>query len=183
VGMFITIYLVWRNPLKVSRVVVKKYPDEEGKSDKYYIVINNRKPYPVTINSVVCYEHRMYKVELVKSEMLPTVTPELQVDKKLIKTICKFEISANGQSVVEAYDGKVSTFLKNYIKVKRLLFAVNTSHGYYELWCSNIVVEKMGVGEMYSVDYYEDFESKLGAEIQRLKLIVKALKKRIKRNE
>ena len=152
----IAVLVSWKlhsqKPLKIERVVIRKKKD----NDTYILVIKNRKPYPVEIESIECFTKRHYCVvtKAQNAEYQKFLNYKYRCFKKCYKENAKFYIEANGDIVIEIEDNKIDG------KIHKLLFTINTSHGYHEVWCKNIQEYEIGKTEVYDLKDKKEFESK-----------------------
>lgn len=145
-----------QKPLIVDRVVIHQKLYEST----YILIIKNRKPYPVQINSASCFSKKSYLVRKV-ADHNPSYSSILNM------AFCKFssketlEIGANGHTEMRI-KGNV---LKE--PLERMLFSLKTSHGYHELWCKNILtVDMSGNTSVYTLDYDYEYHNKFKANIR-----------------
>lgn len=141
-----------RKPLKVTRVVVHQKDSES----KFIIVVRNVKPYPVTIKAVDCYRRKRYQVQK-KTGGKPEYDELFPGSEQMFRDQVDCEISANGHTDV------IVTANPQTDIPSKLLFLLDTSHGYHELWCKEVTVVEIGQVEVYGVEYKYDYYSKLPA--------------------
>lgn len=151
-----------QKPLAIDRVVVHK----SNSSNTYILVIKNRKPYPVTIKATRCYTTKVYEVE-VKTGRKPEYSEQLLGSNSLFQNTSDFEIAPNGHTDIRITGSNPPE------KVNKLLFSINTSHGYHELWCKEILLVDVGVAETYDLDYRHPFNYKITAKLKYYWLIAK----------
>ena len=65
-----------------------------------------------------------------------------------------FEIAAKGHTDIRICDVSLSDI------PAKLLFLLETSHGYHELWCKDVILVEIGKADVYSLEYKCDFNSK-----------------------
>jgi len=142
-----------RRPLKISRVIVHQKASESN----FIIEVENVKPYPVTIKAVDCYRGKRFRVKktfggrLVYHELFP-------ISEQIFSDRVECEISANGHK-----DVRVSSSRQSNIPCK-LLFLLDTSHGYHELCCNKVAGIDIDCSEW--LEYKYDYSSKLPAKIR-----------------
>lgn len=162
IGVLISWYRSSRKPLKIERVVIHKKETEST----YILIVKNRKDYPVEIKSTNCYKKRIYNIEK-KNKQEPEYSELLRLTDSLFINSERFEIGANGHTDIRIKGQNING------KVSRLLFSINTSHGYHELWCKSILVVEIGKTEVYGLEHRYEYESKYKARIKYYWLKVK----------
>ncbi len=154
----ITVLWSWYNrskmPLKIERLVVH---NKVGKST-YIIVIKNSKSYPVNIKSTSCYTQASYKVEK-ENNQKPEYMETLSLSNNLFVNNDSFEIGANGHTDIRI----PGQHLKS--DITKLLFSIQTSHGYHQVWCNSIItVDMTGKIQTYGMEEMFEFDSKFKAK-------------------
>jgi len=140
-------------PLKIERLVVHNKASEST----YIIVIKNSKTYPVNIKSSACYTKSSYKVEK-KNNQKPEYMDTLSLSDNLFINNDSFEIGANGHTDIRIVGQHLNT------DITKLLFTIQTSHGYHQVWCSNIItVDMTGKIQCFGMEKMYDFDSKFKA--------------------
>lgn len=147
-------YLSTRKPLKVTRLVIHK---QKGTAT-YIPIVRNVKAYPVTIKRTDCYKRKKYEVQ--KRHGGRPEYSELFPSSELVFTTKKrFNIAAKGHTDIRIENVALSDV------PNKLLFLLETSHGFHELWCKDIVIVEVGKADVYSLIYGYDFKSKWLAKI------------------
>jgi len=153
VGVMASWYRSARKPLKIMRVVVHRKEDETT----FILVVKNVKPYPVTIKRTDCYRRKKYQVQ--KELGGKPEYSELFPGSEMLSTSRQaFEIAANGHTDIRIAGAR------NLTIPEKLLFLLETSHGYHELWCKDVSIVEIGKVDVYSVEYKYDYESKRRAK-------------------
>ena len=170
VSVMVKWYQSSRKPLKIVRVVVHKTAEDMT----FILVTKNRQPYPVTTKRIDCYKRKIFEVQK-KVGGEPEYSERLSSREMLFMGRSDFEVPAN-----------TNTDLR--IKVpgtadipNRLLFSMDTSHGYHELWCDEISVLEVGRTEVYRVDYMDEYKSKVAAKVMYHWRLVQELTRRCSR--
>jgi hypothetical protein len=141
-------------PLKIERLVVH---NKVGKST-YIIVIKNSKTYPVNIKSTTCYTKSSYKVEK-KNNQKPEYMHTLALSDNLFINNDSFKIGANGHTDIRIPGQNLNTDITN------LLFTIQTSHGFHQLWCNSIItVDMTGEIKIFGMEEMYEFDSKFKAK-------------------
>jgi hypothetical protein len=122
------------------------------------LVVKNVKPYPVVIKRTDCYRRKKYEVQKKHGEK-PEYSELFSGSERIFGTKAEFEIAANGHTDIRISDVSLSDI------PTRLLFLLETSHGYHELWCKEVTVVEIGKVDVYSLEYKLDFESKWHAKV------------------
>lgn len=156
----VTVLVSWyrntQSALKVQRVVIHR---RKVDSD-YILVIKNRKPYPVIINSISCFLKYTFNVEK-KSTQPVEYSETLSLGDRVFFENENYEISPNGNANIKIKGGIVNH------ELLKLLFTLQTSHGYHEIWCKNIVtVDITGKSKTSKMDFMYDTDSKLKAKVK-----------------
>jgi len=138
-----------RRQLKITRTVVHK-KNEKG---TFILVVKNVKPYPVVIKRTDCYRRKKYEIQK-KHGGKPEYSELFSGSEMIFSNKEVFEIAANGHTDIRISDVSLSDI------PAKLLFLLETSHGYHELWCEEVMIVEMGKTEVYSLEYKHDFESK-----------------------
>ena len=69
-----------------------------------------------------------------------------------------FEIGANAHTDIRIVGQHLNT------DITKLLFTIQTSHGYHQVWCSNIItVDMTGKIQCFGIEKMYDFDSKFKA--------------------
>ena len=170
VSVLVGWYRSARKPLKIVRVVVHK-----TKNDMTFILVTkNRQPYPVTTKRVDCYKRKIFEVQK-KAGGKPEYSERLSSREGLFMGSSEFEVPANANT-----DLRIKVTGTADIP-NRLLFSVDTSHGYHELWCDDISVLEVGKTEVYSVDYKNEYRSKMAAKVMYRWRLIQELTRRCSR--
>lgn len=143
-----------RKPIAIDRLVIHKKNDEST----FILILKNRKDYPVTIKRIDCYTRRHFIVTKKSSEP-PEYQESLNLAERVMHDQSEFQLLANAHTDKRI---KADPIEGSYSK---LLFSLDTSHGFHQLWCNNILIVPMGVGETYELDYERDFHSKIQARL------------------
>ena len=156
-----------RLPLKIVRTVAHRKKD----GMTIILVTKNRQAYPVTIRRVDCYKRKIFEV-LKKSGGKPEYSERLSSREMLFMANAQFEVPANANT-----DLRID--LKSAVEMPdRLLFSIDTSHGYHEIWCDDVTIVDIGKTEVYSIDYKSEYTSKALAKATYYWKVVKALTSR-----
>lgn len=142
-----------RKPLSISRVVVHK--KDSGLT--FILVARNRKSYPVETKRIDCFSRKIFEVEQKKGEK-PEYAESLSSRYGVFMGRHEFEVPAKGNTDIRIeVTGEVEI-------PARLIFSIDTSHGYHELSCNDITVVDIGKTEVYSVDFKKEYSSKIVAK-------------------
>jgi hypothetical protein len=142
-----------RKPLKITSVVVHKKEDETA----FILVVKNVKSYPVTIKRTGCYRRKKYQVQK-KLGGKPQYSELFPGSEMLSASREPFEIAANGHTDIRIAGAR------NLNIPGKLLFLLETSHGYHELWCKDVLIVEIGKVDMHGVEYKYEYESKRRAK-------------------
>lgn len=162
-----TVLISWfknsQKALKIDHVVVHSKKAESI----FILVIENRKPYPVTIKTISAFLKSNILVEKCKN-LPPIYKNTLSATDLVFMSSQSFEIPANGYTEI-----RIHTEAKA-MKYSSLTFSIHTSHGYHQLDCNQIQnIEMQGESKVFAVEYTKGFSSRLKAwcKYQSLKLI------------
>lgn len=153
VSVMVSWYRSATKPLKITRVVVHRKEDETT----FILVVKNVKPYPVTIKRTDCYRRKKHQVQK-KLGGKPEYSELFPGSEMLSTSRQAFEIAANGYTDIRIAGAR------NLDIPEKLLFLLETSHGYHELWCKDVSIVEIGKVDVYSVEYKYDHESKRRAK-------------------
>lgn len=153
VSVLVGWYRSVRKPLKIVRVVVHRKTD----GLTFILITKNRQAYPVTTKRIDCYKRKIFAVEK-KTGVKPEYSERLSSREAVFMASAKFEVPASAETDLRVEAPKVEDV------PSRLLFSIDTSHGYHELWCNDVTVVDIGKAEVYSVEYKDEYESKLAAK-------------------
>ena len=143
-----------RKPLSISGVVVHK--KESGLT--FILVTKNRKAYPVETKRIDCYTRKFFEVEK-RIGGKPQFSERLSSRYAVFSSKHQFEVPAKGNIDIRLeVTGEVEIS-------SRLIFSVDTTHGYHELVCSDIAVVEIGKAEVYSVGFKKEYSSKILAKV------------------
>ena len=143
-----------RKPLSISRVVVHK--KDSGLT--YILVTKNRKSYPVETKRIDCFSKKIFEVEQ-REGGKPEYAERLSSRYAVFSSKPFFEVPAKGNIDIRIeVSGQVEI-------PDRLIFSIDTTHGYHELSCNDITVVEIGKTEVYSVDFKKEFDSKSHAKL------------------
>jgi hypothetical protein len=154
VSVMIGWYRSARKPLKISRVVIHK----EDNKNTFILVIRNVKNHPAMIKRVDCYRGKKYEVQK-KPGRLPEYNEFHPGSKMIFCCENAFEIPANAHTDIRI---EVAT---NIDIPSKLLFLLETSHGYHDLNCRDISIVNIGKVDVYSLEYDHEFETKYRAKV------------------
>jgi len=149
VSVMVGWYRSARRPLRVTRVVVHKSTNDLT----FIVLVKNVKDYPVTIQRTDCYRRKKYEVQK-KHGGRPEYSKFFPGSEMIFTSRDTFEIAANGHTDIRIRIAGTTDI------PSRLLFLLETSHGYHELWCKEIVVVEIGKVEVYGVEYKDEYRSK-----------------------
>lgn len=170
VAIIVVLRSWYRNTQKALRIEsVTIYAD---KADTiYFLVVKNRKDYPIAIKSIICYTKKNYNI--VKHSNGKWEYSVLFKDSEIL--------SRNSEEFIIRESGNTSikmVGIKSSREFSKLIFTMNTSHGKFELWCKNLVFEEMGKCKVYDQDHNYEYESVFFAESRYYWEIIKAFFKR-----
>jgi len=156
----VTVLWIWfknsQRPLKIERVVIHKKEQEST----YILVIINRKPYPVELKSTNCYTKPYFRV-VQKKNQGPEYSALLSLSDNLFLNSEKFVINASGHTDIRISGNNFSG------EISKILFSIQSSHGYHQIWCKNIlIVDMSGNNEANEMDHVYEFDSKVKAKIR-----------------
>lgn len=143
-----------RKPLNISRVVVHK--KDSGLT--YILVMKNRSSYPVETKLIDCFSKKIFEVEQ-RVRGKPEYAERLSSRYAVFSSKSFFEVPVKG-----SLDIRIEVAGQARIP-DRLIFSVDTTHGYHELSCKDITVVEIGRTEVYSVDLKKEFDSKCHAKL------------------
>ena len=149
IGVLVSWFRSLQKPLNIERVVIHK--EEEGST--FILIVRNRKEFPVNINSISCYKKPTYEVQK-KNNQKPEYLKYFSSSDLFFRNSDQFVIDANGHTEIRIKSGKFNG------PVQRLLFSINTSHGYHEIWCKDILEVDIGKSEVFGVEYKQKYKSK-----------------------
>jgi hypothetical protein len=155
ISVLISWYRNSRKPLKVEKVIIRRKDSES----RYILIIKNKKDYPVEIKSAECYTNKKYEI-LKKMGQKPEYSEMLSHSERLFSDSQKFKIEANGHTDISIIGRNINN------NITKLLFSLHTSHGYHELWCSNILIVPVEQIQIFDVEYHYKFETKFKARIK-----------------
>lgn len=163
-----------RKPLSISRVVVHK--KDSGLT--YILVTKNRKSYPVGTKRIDCFSKKIYEVEQ-RVGGKPEYAERLSSRYAVFSSQSSLEVPAKGN-----HDIRIEAAGQAEIP-DRLIFSIDTTHGYHELSCSDITVVEIGKAEVYSVEFKKEYGFKIHAKIiyywRRILEITKRCSRRLRR--
>lgn len=167
-------YSSTRKPLSISRVVIHK--KDSGLT--FILVTQNRKSYPVEAKRMDCFSKKFFEVEQRVGEK-PEYAERLSSRYAVFSSKYQFEVPAKGN-----LDVRIEVTTQVEIP-DRLIFSVDTSHGYHELVCNDITVVEIGKTDVYSVDFKKEYDSKILAKAryywQRISELTKRFSRRLRR--
>lgn len=163
-----------RKPISISRVVVHK----EDSGLTYILVTKNRKSYPVETKRIDCFSKKIFEVEQRVGEK-PAYAERLSSRYAVFSSTPSFEVPAKGDLDIRIEVAKQAEI------PDRLIFSIDTTHGYHELYCNDITVVEIGKTEVYSVDFKKEYGSKSFAKImyywRRILELTKRYSRRLRR--
>ena len=170
----LTVLVGWyrntRKPLRIVRVVVHKHKDRTT----FILVTRNRQPYPVITKRIDCFKGKIYEVQ-------KKVGGKVEFSERLSSRVALF-MSSHEFEVPASANTDLRIEINDTVDVpERLLFSVDTSHGYHELWCDVVSIVEVGKTEVYAVDYQKEYSSKLVAKLMYYWKIIGELTKRSSR--
>jgi hypothetical protein len=142
-----------RKPLKIKRVIV--HTDDDGST--FILETINCKDYQVSINRIDCYRRKIYEI-MKKTGSSPEYSEHLTSRDAIFMTWDSFEVPAKAFTHL-----RINKPGKEPLP-KQLIFTLHTSHGYHELRCSNITEVEGNNLEVFSVDYRNEYNSKISAK-------------------
>ena len=142
-----------RKPLKIVRVVVHQKKDRTT----FILIMKNRQAYPVTTKRIDCYKRKIFEVQK-KVGGRPEYSERLSSREALFMQTTGLEVPGSANTDLQIEVDRVVDI------PGRLLFSIETSHGYHELWCSDVIVVDVGKATAYSVDYIHEYNSKVAAK-------------------
>lgn len=143
-----------RKPLSISRVVVHK----KGDGLTYIIVTKNRKSYPVETRRIDCFSKKTYEIEQRVGEK-PEYVEKLSSRYAVFSSKASFEVPAKGN-----VDIRIEVNGQTEIP-DRLVFSIDTTHGYHEVSCNDITVVEIGKTVVYSVEFKKEYGSRVRAKM------------------
>ncbi len=142
-----------QKPLKIERVVIHR----KEKDCNYILVFKNRKDYPVNIKSIHAYTTPKFKIEQQYGNK-PMYSEVLSLSDNLFLHSDVAEIGARGHENVKVAGNHFTGDLP------KILFSIQTSHGYHEIWCKNILtVEMNGKTSVIALKHIYESNSKFKA--------------------
>lgn len=117
-----------KSPIKVVETVISR---EDVNKHRIILRIENIKPYPVTIKSLVCFSRSPYRIEK-RPMQRPKIKRILSVKDRVFGFGKELTISELGEERSMFY---VSSDISN---ISQLIFLVDTSHGFIRMQCKNI---------------------------------------------
>lgn len=167
VSVLISWYRDTRRPLTIRRVVVHRKKDETT----FILLVKNVKDYPVTIKRTDCYKRKKFQVQkkqggkLEYSEVFPS-------SERVFTSTEVFEIPPIGHTDIRIK-------MEDATNVpSQLLFCIESSHGYHELRCRDIVVVEIGTVDFYRLEYKKEYSSKWFAKIMYYLALIQSLTNR-----
>ena len=121
-----------QKPLKIERVVLHRKESECN----YILVVKNRKDFPVVIKSINAYTTPKFRIEQQYGNK-PMYSEVLSLSDSLFLNSDSTEIGARGHEHVKVVGNHFTGNLS------RILFSIQTSHGYHEIWCKKILTVEM----------------------------------------
>jgi len=153
VSVMVGWYRSARKPLKIVRTVIHKENDKAT----FILVVKSVKEYPVAIKRLDCYRRKKYEVQK-KEGGKPEYSVVFAGSEMIFGSKETFQIAANGHTDIRVSEVGFSDV------PSKLLFLLETSHGYHELWCKDVTTVELGKTEVYSLEYGYEFESKWPAK-------------------
>lgn len=154
VGVLVGWYKSTRRALEIDKVVIQQKQD----GSTYILVVRNRKNYPVEIKTTNCYRRKLYNIEK-RPNQKPEFSELLNLNEDnvfLDKTT--FTIGSRGNTDIRINGLRIEG------DISGLLFSINTSHGYHEIWCKNILILDIGKADVYELEYRKEYHSKFKAK-------------------
>ncbi len=153
----VSVLLGWyrsaRLPLKIVRTVVHQKQDKTT----FILVAKNHQAYPVSIRRIDCYKRKIFEVKK-KTGGKPEYSELLSSREALFMINTHHEIPAKANTDIRLEVAKIENVPSLF------LFSIDTSHGYHELWCNDVTLVELGKSEVYSVDYANEYKSKIVAK-------------------
>ncbi|MBL4713968.1 MAG: hypothetical protein JKY64_05540 [Alcanivorax sp.] len=163
-----------RKPLSISRVVVHKKDD----GLTYIIVTKNRKSYPVETKRIDCFSKKSFEIEQ-RAGGKPEYIEKLSSRYAVFSSKASFEVPAKGIVDIRIEVGGQTNISD------RLIFSIDTTHGYHEISCNNTTVVEIGIAEVYSVEFKKEYGSKSRAKMvycwRRIVELTKRCSRRLRR--
>lgn len=141
-----------RKLLAIDRLIIHKKTGESI----FILILKNRKEYPVIIKRIDCYTRRQFTVQQKPGEP-PEYEELLNSADQIFSDNSEAHLAANAHTDLRI---KTRPITDSHSK---LLFLFDTSHGFHQLWCGNILVVPIGAVETYTLDYKRDFHSRIQA--------------------
>ena len=151
-SMLVSWYRAARRPLKIDRVVIQ----QKQNGSKYILVVKNIKDFPVEIKSTNCYRRKLFNIEK-RPGQKPGYSELLNLADNIFIDKTIFTIAPRGHTNISIQGPCIEP------GISKLLFSIQTSHGYHEIWCKNILVLQMESADVYELDYRKEFHSKYKA--------------------
>lgn len=163
-----------RKPLSISRVVVHKKAD----GLTYILVTKNRKSYPVETKRIDCFSKKTFEIEQRVGEK-PEYVEKLSSRYAVFSSKASFEVPVKGNIDIRIeVEGQADIS-------DRLVFSIDTTHGYHEIFCNDINVVEIGKAEVYSVEFKKEYSSKIRAKMvycwRRILELTKLCSRRLRR--
>lgn len=148
VATLVAWYQTGRKPLLIDRVVVHR----KQQAATFILMVKNIKSHPVTIKRVGCYRRKKHQVQR-KLGGTPEYSATFSSADMIFDDRRAFEILPNGHTDARIEVDRVSDI------PKVLLFLLETSHGFHELWCKKIDEVAIGTVSVFGIDYLYDYDS------------------------
>jgi hypothetical protein len=135
-----------RRPLKVRRVVIHR----KAETATFILMVENLHSYPVIIKRTGCYRRKKHQVQRKRSRA-PEYSASFSSSHAVFNSNVPAEIMPRGHTDVRIdVNGQPDV-------PDALLFFLETSHGYHELWCNDIQLVDTVKVDVYHLEYQHDF--------------------------
>lgn len=142
-----------RMALQVRRVVIHR----KAETATFILMVENLHSYPVTIKRIGCYRRKKHQVQR-KRGRAPEYSASFSSSHVVFNSKVTAEIMPKGHTDVRIdINGQPDV-------PDALLFFLETSHGYHELWCNDIQLVDTVKVDVYHLEYQHDFGSAIQAK-------------------
>ena len=170
-GVGIGWYRSARKPLKITRTVVHLKKIQANCT--FILVVRNLASYPVIIHRCDAYTGKKHEVQKKRGGNLEYSERFSSNDALFINSKLDFEVPAKGHTDLRIHLGN-----EQFQIPKRILFLLETSHGYHELRCKRILPVEMESVETYSLEYQYQSRSRVLARLYYCKKWITELTRR-----
>ena len=166
VSVLVSWYRSARKPLVVESLVIHQKQQETT----FILRVRNVKDYPVEIKRIDCYRRKKYTVQK-KTGQKPEYFEGLPLAERIFTAENAWCVAANGHTDIRVP-------LNSEVEIPpKILFFMETSHGFHELWCSDLTIVPIGKVEVYDLEYKYNPTSRAHAKARYWFMVVKELPK------